>query len=138
MFLSQQNDHSHILLFPLHQHLHLQMFVFQEIRPCSLVVNTQGINEERVRQLLAELHHSQVTGICAPDTIFVYVPAFSLRHISCLFLEAIREQAGTIMQTFNYPYTVPQALLAEKICTTIGMDKIFYQNTGTEANEATL
>lgn len=40
------------------------------------------------------------------------------------------------MQTFNYPYTVPQALLAEKICTTIGMDKIFYQNTGTEANEA--
>lgn len=49
---------------------------------------------------------------------------------------AIREQAGEIMQTFNYPYTVPQALLAEKICTTIGMDKIFYQNSGTEANEA--
>jgi acetylornithine/N-succinyldiaminopimelate aminotransferase len=51
-------------------------------------------------------------------------------------VEAIREQAGEIMQTFNYPYTVPQALLAEKICTTIGMDKIFYQNSGTEANEA--
>lgn len=51
-------------------------------------------------------------------------------------VEAVRNQAGTIMQTFNYPYTVPQALLAEKICTTIGMDKIFYQNTGTEANEA--
>ncbi len=49
---------------------------------------------------------------------------------------AVREQAGEIMQTFNYPYTVPQALLAEKICTTIGMDKIFYQNSGTEANEA--
>ena len=26
--------------------------------------------------------------------------------------------------------------MAEKICTTIGMDKIFYQNSGTEANEA--
>ena len=52
--------------------------------------------------------------------------------------DAVCEQAGTAMQTFNYPYTVPQALLAEKICTTIGMDKIFYQNTGTEANEATL
>ena len=51
-------------------------------------------------------------------------------------VEAVREQAGEIMQTFNYPYTVPQALLAEKICTTIGMDKIFYQNSGTEANEA--
>ncbi|MGN1410371.1 MAG: aspartate aminotransferase family protein [Eubacteriales bacterium] len=51
-------------------------------------------------------------------------------------VKAVQEQAETIMQTFNYPYTVPQALLAEKICTTIGMDKIFFQNTGTEANEA--
>ena len=46
------------------------------------------------------------------------------------------EQARTLMQTFNYPYTIPQALLAEKVCQTIGMDKIFYQNSGAEANEA--
>ncbi len=51
-------------------------------------------------------------------------------------VEAVREQAGQIMQTFNYPYTVPQALLAEKVCTATGMDKIFFQNSGTEANEA--
>ena len=49
---------------------------------------------------------------------------------------AVKEQAEDVMHTFNYPYTIPQALLAEKICTTIGMDKIFYQNSGTEANEA--
>ncbi|MGN1026285.1 MAG: aspartate aminotransferase family protein [Faecousia sp.] len=49
---------------------------------------------------------------------------------------AVRDQVGDIMHTFNYPYTIPQALLAEKICTTIGMDKIFFQNSGTEANEA--
>lgn len=49
---------------------------------------------------------------------------------------AIKDQADDILHTFNYPYTIPQALLAEKICTTIGMDKIFYQNSGTEANEA--
>lgn len=49
---------------------------------------------------------------------------------------AIREQAGDVIHTFNYPYTIPQVLLAEKICTTIGMDKIFFQNSGTEANEA--
>ncbi|MDO5388369.1 MAG: acetylornithine/succinylornithine family transaminase [Clostridia bacterium] len=49
---------------------------------------------------------------------------------------AVKDQVGDIMHTFNYPYTIPQALLAEKICTTIGMDKIFYQNSGTEANEA--
>lgn len=51
-------------------------------------------------------------------------------------VNAVIDQCMDIMQTFNYPYTIPQALLAEKICTTIGMDKIFYQNSGTEANEA--
>ena len=49
---------------------------------------------------------------------------------------AIKEQCEDIMQTFNYPYTIPQALLAEKICTTIGMDKVFFQNSGAESNEA--
>ncbi len=51
-------------------------------------------------------------------------------------VEAVKDQVSDIMHTFNYPYTIPQALLAEKICTAIGMDKIFFQNTGTEANEA--
>lgn len=49
---------------------------------------------------------------------------------------AIQDQVEDCIHTFNYPYTIPQALLAEKVCTTIGMDKIFYQNSGTEANEA--
>lgn len=49
---------------------------------------------------------------------------------------AIKDQVIDVIHTFNYPYTIPQALLAEKICTTIGMDKIFFQNSGTEANEA--
>lgn len=51
-------------------------------------------------------------------------------------VEAVKDQAEDIMHTFNYPYTIPQALLAEKVCTVIGMDKIFYQNSGTESNEA--
>lgn len=49
---------------------------------------------------------------------------------------AVRDQVGDVIHTFNYPYTLPQALLAEKICTTLGFDKIFYQSTGAEANEA--
>ncbi|MEG1958197.1 MAG: aspartate aminotransferase family protein [Lachnospiraceae bacterium] len=49
---------------------------------------------------------------------------------------AVQEQVAQIMHTFNYPYTIPQALLAKLICETIGMDKIFYQNSGAEANEA--
>ncbi len=51
-------------------------------------------------------------------------------------VKAIQDQCQDLIHTFNYPYTIPQALLAEKICTTIGMDKIFYQNSGAEANEA--
>ena len=49
---------------------------------------------------------------------------------------AIKDQVEDIIHTFNYPYTIPQALLAKLICETIGMDKIFYQSTVTEANEA--
>lgn len=51
-------------------------------------------------------------------------------------VKAIQDQAATIMQTFNYPYTVPQAVLSKEICDTIGMDKVLYQNSGAEANEA--
>ncbi|MDR1797427.1 MAG: aspartate aminotransferase family protein [Clostridiales Family XIII bacterium] len=50
--------------------------------------------------------------------------------------QAIIDQTGDIIHTFNYPYTIPQALLAKLVCETIGMDKIFFQSTGTEANEA--
>ena len=49
---------------------------------------------------------------------------------------AVKDQVSDIMHTFNYPYTIPQALLAKKICDTIGMDKIFFQNSGAESNEA--
>ncbi|MFP3043899.1 acetylornithine/succinylornithine family transaminase [Treponema primitia] len=49
---------------------------------------------------------------------------------------AAKEQLDAVIHTFNYPYTIPQAILAEKICTTLGYDKIFYQNSGAEANEA--
>lgn len=51
-------------------------------------------------------------------------------------VQAIAEQAKDIIHTFNYPYTIPQALLAELICGELKMDKILFQNSGAEANEA--
>jgi acetylornithine/N-succinyldiaminopimelate aminotransferase len=60
----------------------------------------------------------------------------SVGNVNEKVLEAIRDQAQDIVHTFNYPYTIPQALLAKYICDTIGMEKIFFQNSGTEANEA--
>ena len=49
---------------------------------------------------------------------------------------AAKEQIDDVIHTFNYPYLIQQALLAEKICATLGYEKIFYQNSGAEANEA--
>jgi acetylornithine/N-succinyldiaminopimelate aminotransferase len=49
---------------------------------------------------------------------------------------AAKEQLDQVIHTFNYPYLIPQALLAEKICGALGYEKIFYQNSGAEANEA--
>lgn len=51
-------------------------------------------------------------------------------------VKAVQEQTSQVMHTFNYPYTVPQAVLVEKICKATGMDKIIFQNSGAEANEA--
>ncbi|MGM0214756.1 aspartate aminotransferase family protein [Enterococcus sp. AZ109] len=51
-------------------------------------------------------------------------------------INAVIDQVQDVSHTFNYPYTLPQALLAKTICEAIGMDKIFFQNSGTEANEA--
>lgn len=49
---------------------------------------------------------------------------------------AIQQQAGEITQNCNYFYTIPATLLGQKLCSSIGMDKIVYQNSGSEANEA--
>jgi acetylornithine/N-succinyldiaminopimelate aminotransferase len=49
---------------------------------------------------------------------------------------AVQDQVGQIMHTFNYPYTIPQAVLSELICKATGMDKVLYQQSGAEANEA--
>lgn len=51
-------------------------------------------------------------------------------------VEAICKQAHELIHASNYPYTVPQGMLAKLICENIGMEKIFFQNSGTEANEA--
>lgn len=60
----------------------------------------------------------------------------STGHCNPKVVEAIKEQAETMMHASNYCYTVPQVMLAELICKTIGMEKIYFQNSGAEANEA--
>lgn len=59
----------------------------------------------------------------------------STGHCSKKVVEAISEQCKTMIHASNYFYTVPQVMLAELICKNIGMEKIYFQNSGAEANE---
>lgn len=40
-----------------------------------------------------------------------------------------------MMHASNYCYTIPMVMLAQRICDAIGMEKIYFQNSGAEANE---
>lgn len=59
----------------------------------------------------------------------------SAGHCNKRVTDAIIEQCKTMMHASNYFYTVPQVMLAEKICKAIGFEKIYFQNSGAEANE---
>ena len=59
----------------------------------------------------------------------------SAGHCNPKVVEAICEQSRELIHSSNYCYSVPQAMLAELICTSIGFEKIYFQNSGAEANE---
>ena len=48
---------------------------------------------------------------------------------------AVIEQIGKVQHTSNLYYTEPCAKLAEALCTRAGMKKVFFSNSGAEANE---
>ncbi len=51
---------------------------------------------------------------------------------------AVSAQLGAIQHTSNLYYNEPSALLAEKLCTLTGMKKVFFSNSGAEANECAI
>jgi acetylornithine/N-succinyldiaminopimelate aminotransferase len=61
-----------------------------------------------------------------------------LGHCHPGVVAAIREQAGTLMHTCNLYYTESQPRLAKMLVEWSEMDKVFFCNSGTEANEAAL
>ena len=52
--------------------------------------------------------------------------------------KAVTEQLGRLQHTSNLYYTEPCAKLAEHLCTRTGMKKVFYGNSGAEANECAI
>ena len=62
----------------------------------------------------------------------------SLGHCHPRIVEAVREQAGRLMHTSNLFYTEPAMRLAERLSKSSLGGKVFFCNSGTEANEAAL
>ncbi len=58
-----------------------------------------------------------------------------LGHCPPVVVEAIREQAGTLIQTSNQFYTIPQLQLSQILIEKSCCDQIFIANSGAEANE---
>ncbi|GAG53545.1 unnamed protein product, partial [marine sediment metagenome] len=59
----------------------------------------------------------------------------SLGHCHPVVSEAVSEQAHTLIQTSNQFYTIPQIHLAELLVQNSCLDKVFFCNSGAEANE---
>ena len=51
---------------------------------------------------------------------------------------AVMAQLDKIQHTSNLYYSEPCALLAKQLCTRTGMDKVFFSNSGAEANECAI
>ena len=59
----------------------------------------------------------------------------NLGHAHPAVTEAVQQQAAKLMQMSNLYYTVPQLELAQALVENSCMDKVFFANSGVEANE---
>lgn len=61
-----------------------------------------------------------------------------LGHAHPRLVAAISEQAGKLIHVSNIYQIAEQAALADKVCEIAGMDRVFFCNSGCEANEAAI
>jgi predicted acetylornithine/succinylornithine family transaminase len=62
----------------------------------------------------------------------------ALGHAHPRIVKAIREQAGKVIHLSNLYYNEFQGKLAERLCQLSGLDRAFFQNSGTEAIEGSI
>ncbi len=55
-----------------------------------------------------------------------------------IWAQAVAKQAGVLQHTSNLYYSEPCALLAQQLCERTGMKKVFFSNSGAEANECAI
>lgn len=59
-------------------------------------------------------------------------------HRDAAWVAAVREQMDRFQHTSNLYYTGPGARLAQAMCLATGMEKVFFANSGAEANECAI
>ena len=62
----------------------------------------------------------------------------SLGYCDLTWAEAVSEQAHKLQHTSNLYYTAPCGKLAKKLCKRTGMSRVFFGNSGAEANEGAI
>jgi len=62
----------------------------------------------------------------------------ALGHSHPAVVKAIRNQSQRLIHTSNIYYTIPQARLAKLLCGLSGYERVFFCNSGLEANEAAI
>ena len=62
----------------------------------------------------------------------------SLGYCDLDWAEAVSEQAHKLQHASNLYYTAPCGKLAKKLCKRTGMSKVFFGNSGAEANEGAI
>ncbi|HEX9774882.1 MAG TPA: acetylornithine transaminase [Actinomycetota bacterium] len=66
------------------------------------------------------------------------IAVMSVGHSHPRVVEAVREQVGLLTHVSNLFYTEPQVRLAERLHDLLGWGKVFFANSGAEANECAL
>ena len=66
------------------------------------------------------------------------VAVCSVGHSHPKYVAALVEQIQTVVHVSNLVYNAPAATLAAKLCRLSAMDRVFFANSGAEANEAAL
>jgi acetylornithine aminotransferase len=66
------------------------------------------------------------------------VAVCSLGHCHPAVTRALCEQAGTLLHTSNWYHIARQEQLADRLTALAGMDRVFFGNSGAEANEAAI
>ncbi|MES1183850.1 MAG: acetylornithine transaminase [Myxococcales bacterium] len=70
--------------------------------------------------------------------LFAGIAVSTLGHAHPRLVAAITEQAKQLLHLSNYFYNQPNVQLAARLTKLTGMDRVFFCNSGTEANEALL